>query len=232
MVFTTQTASSWRPDQNDCKMDQVARYKADIRRNRRMKAVAALCVLVMIASCRAENESNKAFSSVPPTSRVASGATSTPALKKFLTPGLPATDEDSVIDALFAGQSTVSRNGDTLANIGEGMLDDAYSASWYRQNAGQHVRIVHLLGRRPDGSRIWSTRARLSLPPMDSTQQFMFAGMCGRGGKGDPYILAIAVVNDDSVYRDIRHAWEFDPATETVREIPTAHVFCWNQGGD
>jgi hypothetical protein len=112
------------------------------------------------------------------------------------------------------------------------MLDNDYSADEYRKNLTRFVRIQRLLGHRPNGWPIMSTRARVALPVVDSLQQLMFAGMCGVDNKSDVYVLAIARVTDDSVYHDIRRAWRFDRASETVREIPTANVVCWDVGED
>jgi hypothetical protein len=141
--------------------------------------------------------------------------------------------EDSVLDALFPGQTMVTPSGDTLDSMAGGMLDKEYGASEYRKNASIYVRIVRSLGHRSDGRPNWSTRVRLLLPAMDSTQGLLFAGMCGINDKSDRYILAIPAPGPgDSVYRDIRHAWRFDRATESLRAIPTTNVVCWDAGED
>jgi hypothetical protein len=145
----------------------------------------------------------------------------------------PLAYEDSVLDALLPDRSAVTRSGDTLVYVGGGMLDENYGAAEYKKNGARYVRIAQLLGNKPDGWPIWSTRARTILPPMDSTQALLFGGMCGINDKSDPYVLAIpAPGRVDAVYRDIRHAWRFDRETETLREIPTANVVCWDVGED
>lgn len=123
-------------------------------------------------------------------------------------------------------------NGDTLTNLGGGMLDEDYGATEYQRNGLSFVRIAKSVGRREDGKPVWSTRARLKLPPRDPSQDFFFAGMCGTDNKPDRFILAIAVTEGDSVYRDIGHAWRFERTNETVRPIATTNVACWDIGAD
>jgi hypothetical protein len=138
--------------------------------------------------------------------------------------------EDSVLDALLPGRTAVTRFGDTLVHVGGGMLGEKYAASEYRRNGAAYVRIQRLLGNRSDGWPIWSTRTRIPLPPMDSSQYLLFAAPCGVAGKTDPNIIAIAAGRTDSVYGEIRHAWRFDQASESVRAIATHTVTCRNVG--
>lgn len=123
-------------------------------------------------------------------------------------------------------------NGDTITLLGGGMIDEDYGATEYRRNGSSFLRIEKSVGRKPDGKPIWSTRARLALPQTDSSQRLLFAGMCGTDNKSDRFVLAIAVTEGDSVYRDIRHAWRFERVNETLRQIATNNVACWDIGPD
>jgi hypothetical protein len=138
--------------------------------------------------------------------------------------------EDSVLDALLPGRTAVTRLGDTLVQVGGGMLGEEYAVSEYRKNGVTHVRIQRLLGNRPDGWPVWSTRTRIVLPAMDSTQYLLFAGPCGVAGTSDPNVIAIAAGKTDSVYREIRGAWRFEARSETLLPIATDSVTCQNPG--
>jgi hypothetical protein len=70
---------------------------------------------------------------------------------------------------------------------------------------------------------------------MESSHRLVTSPSCGIDEKRDPNVIAIVALNlntIDSVYRDIRHAWRFDRATETLAEIPTTGVICWNDFED
>jgi hypothetical protein len=192
-----------------------------------MVRVALIGVMTALVGCRGDapsrDSSTIATASAWDSSTVTTVSTTATGAMAF---------EDSVVDWLLPGRSAVTPSGDTLVSMGGGMLDDDYGADQYRKNATRYLRVQRVVGRTSDGKAIWSTRARVPLPAMDSTQWLMFAGMCGIDDKPDHYVFAVAVANDDSVYRDIRGAWRFDRATETLRAIPTANVLCWNQGGD
>jgi hypothetical protein len=138
--------------------------------------------------------------------------------------------EDSVLDALVPGRSAVTRFGDTLVHVGGGMMGDDYAASEYRKNGATYLRMQRLLGNRSDGWPIWSTRTRILLPAMDSTQHLLIAGQCGTADRIDSNLIAIAVGKTDSVYREIRHAWRFDRASETLRAVETRGLTCHNPG--
>jgi hypothetical protein len=138
--------------------------------------------------------------------------------------------EDSVLDALVPGRSAVTRFGDTLVHIGGGMIGEEYAASEYRKNGAPYVRMQRLLGNRPDGWPIWSTRSRILLPAMDSTQELLMSGQCGTARKSDSKIIAIAAGKTDSIYREIRHAWRFDSASQTLRARDTVGLTCLNLG--
>jgi hypothetical protein len=181
-----------------------------------MRQIAAIILTIALASCRdvRRKDSSTAVDS--------STALNPPSESVGAQPY-----EDSVLDALLPGRRVVTASGDTLLNMAGGMLDEEYGASEYRKNSAKYVRIERSLGRRPDGRPIWSTRARLLLPRMDSTQALLFAGMCGIDDKSDPFVLAIPAAGPgDSVYRNIRHAWRFDRATETLHVIPASNIFC------
>ena len=138
--------------------------------------------------------------------------------------------EDSVLDALVPGRTAITRFGDTLVHIGGGMIGGEYAASEYRRNGAPYVRMQRLLGNRPDGWPIWSTRSRIFLPAMDSTQELLMSGQCGTAGKRDSRIIAIAGGKTDSIYREIRHAWRFDSASQTLRAVETVGLTCFNLG--
>jgi hypothetical protein len=65
---------------------------------------------------------------------------------------------------------------------------------------------------------------------MDSTEA-LTEGFCEVSGKSDRFIVAIAGMVGDSADFQARHAWRFDLATETLREIPTAGIRCAHAGG-
>jgi len=187
-----------------------------------MNNVVAIGFMTMLAACSGER---------PPERSATTETTSIGT--KASTAGSIVTYEDSVLDSLFPGDSTITRTGDTLVELGGGMINDGYAVDQYRRNSTRYVKIERFVGYRPGGKKaIFSTLVRLPLPAMDSTQWLMFGGMCGVNDTSDVEVLAIAVANDDSVYRSISHAWRFDRATRTLREIPTTNVVCWNQGGD
>jgi hypothetical protein len=179
-----------------------------------MNILVSVCIGLVIVGCQRELQSSKASATagLPPDSAVS------------------VVYEDSLLDTLLPGRIAITRTGDTLLKVGGAVLDDDYAVDEYRKNLTRFVRIQRLLGHKPNGWPILSTRARLALPGVDSLLELMFAGMCGIDNKGDPYVLAIARATADSVYHEIRYAWRFDRASETVREIPTANVVCWNVG--
>lgn len=139
---------------------------------------------------------------------------------------------DSLQSSLFAGHTAVTPTGDTLREIGGGMVDTTYSAREFRNNEIGYLIVSQEHGHKPDGNPIWRVVTNVALPPMDSTQHLMFGGMCGINYKSDPYVFAVVGIGGDSVYRNIRRAWRFDRATETLRTIPTTKVVCWDPGDD
>ena len=188
-----------------------------------MKGCVVIGLMVIVVACsrehRPERSSGVDTDSTAGTSSIAAGST--------------VAYEDSLLDSLFPGDSTLTRAGDMLVELGGGSITDGYFVTQYRKNSTRYVKIERLVGYRPGGKRaIFSTLLKLPLPPMDSTQWLMFGGMCGVNDTSDLNILAIAVANDDTVYRNISHAWRFDRAKATLSAIPTANVVCWNQGGE
>lgn len=138
--------------------------------------------------------------------------------------------EDSVLGALPAGASTiVAPNGDTLTTFGGRMMEAEgardYGIALYAKNRVRYLRIDRMIGRKPDGKPIWSTRARLRLPPMDSTEEIVMEGLCSINDKGDPFIFGIAGF-DTYVPSPARRAWRFDLPSATLHEISTAGVTC------
>ena len=188
-----------------------------------MKSVVGIGLMVFVAACdrehRPERSSAVETTSIVGTSSIAAGSTGA--------------YEDSLMDALFPGDTALTRGGDTLVELGGGSINDGYYVGQYRKNSTRYAKIERFVGYRPDGKRaILLTLLRFPLPVMDSTQWLMYGGMCGVNDTSDVNVLAIAVNNDDSVYRNISHAWRFDRAKVTLSEIPTANVVCWNQGGE
>lgn len=110
------------------------------------------------------------------------------------------------------------------------MLGEEYGASEYRKNGVTYLRIQRLLSNRPDGWPVWSTRARIALPPIDSGEHLLFAGLCGVADKSDPYLIAIAAGKSDTTYREVRRAWRFERQSEVLGEVPTDNVVCRNLG--
>jgi len=111
------------------------------------------------------------------------------------------------------------------------MLGEEYAASEYRKNGVTYLRIQRLLGSRPDGSPVWSTRTRIALPQINSSEYLLFAGPCGIAEDvSDPYLIAIAAGKSDTTYREVRRAWRFEGQGEVLREVPTDNVVCRNLG--
>jgi len=141
--------------------------------------------------------------------------------------------EDSILDVTDFGKGVLP-NGDTIKSYLDGEMMDGgsskvYGYDHYRKNSTQYLRIVKIVGRKPNGDPISRTALRLRLPPADSAGR-VTEGLCLVNGKPDRSILAIV----DSVgeswgtsdHFPARHAWRFDQANETLREIPAAGVRC------
>lgn len=136
--------------------------------------------------------------------------------------------EDSIL-AKAIRENVVAPNGDTIRYLGGWMMEagtsKVYGIDRYIKNSTLYIRIQRVVGRKPDGNAIWLTRARLRLPPMDSTDAVTEA-FCKLKGKPDSSIIAVTSTAGDSVEYHARNAWRFDRATETLREIPAAGVTC------
>jgi len=146
--------------------------------------------------------------------------------------------QDSILDRLGPGGTpAVLANGDTVINYGGGILSltgaQNYAVDHYRIGATHYVRIQRAIGRKANGKPIWLTRARLRLPPMDSTETIVLTeGMCAVNGKNDPSVFGITGTVGDSVRWHAHHAWRFDLAAESLQEIPTAGVTCEHADGE
>ena len=140
--------------------------------------------------------------------------------------------EDSILDLTDFGKGLLP-NGDTVkSNFDSEMMDGGSSKVFfydhYRRNSTQYLRIAKI-GHKPNGDPISRTTLRLRLPPSDSAGR-VTEGLCLVNGKPDRSILAIV----DSVgeswqssdHFPARHAWRFDQANETLREIPATGVRC------
>ena len=137
--------------------------------------------------------------------------------------------EDSVLDTLRA-PSVVTPDGDTLTPLGGIMMEAEgakdYGIDEYTKNGIHFLRITRTIGRNPNGYPIFSTRARLRLPRMDSTEELVREGLCLVNGKEDRLVIGIAGIVGDSVEYQARHAWRFNLSNEKLQEIPTAGVTC------
>jgi hypothetical protein len=148
-----------------------------------------------------------------------------------------ATYEDSILGQLsFGHPRTVTPNGDTLESLGSGFLQDPaakdYGFRYYSRNGVRYLRIARMSGRSARGMLIWSTRSRLRLPPMDSTEHLVLEGYCLINGKDAPLVVAITGTAGDSVYWQARHAWSLDTTAGTLRDIPTTGVTCSHVSGE
>jgi hypothetical protein len=145
--------------------------------------------------------------------------------------------DDSVLATLrVGGPSAITANGDTLTTFGGGLMDvdglRDFGSEHYARNGIQFVRITQTVGRQPDGNPVWAVRARLRLPPMDSTQALALNGLCGNNGKLDPLILAITGSAVDSVWFQATHAWRFELPGQMLHEIPATGVTCAHLSGE
>jgi hypothetical protein len=120
---------------------------------------------------------------------------------------------------------------DTIIIMGAGMLSDNYHVLAYQRNQARYLRVSRLEGFNHNGGEGARVLLRAPFPAMESSHRLMTSPSCGIDDKRDPNVIAIVALNlntIDSVYRDIRRAWRFDRTTETLAEIPTRGVVCWN----
>jgi len=127
-------------------------------------------------------------------------------------------------------------NGDTLKSIAGMVMDEKqapnYGIEHYTRNSVHYVRVAETVGRTPDRKPINSTRARLRLPAIDSTEDVVIWGLCSVNGTNDPFVIGIMRPTGDSVEWQASHAWRFDLTGRTIREIPALGVKCGTIGGD
>ena len=145
--------------------------------------------------------------------------------------------EDSILsDPPASDVPAVLPNGDTLIIIAGSMMwapgAKDFGTDHYVRGGTHYLRITKTVGTQPNGRPIFSTRARLRLPPVDSSEGVVIQGLCLLNGKEDPFVLGIAGTVGDSVQWQARHAWRFDLATETLHEIPTTGVRCAHVVGE
>jgi hypothetical protein len=184
-------------------------------------------LVVVLASCQVER--GKATAAIDSTAAATDTlAPSTPSV----TTAAPV-DEDSILDGMLPARITVTPAGDTLQDLGGGMIDEKYGVSYFTKNGVAYFRVQQLTGHMANGHAIWRTITRVSASKLEKDEDLMFAGLCGTTAGSDPAIIAIPRINQqDTAFTQIRRAWKFDVATETVREIPTSNIRCWSQGDD
>ena len=145
--------------------------------------------------------------------------------------------DDSVVGAAgIMGPGKITPNGDTLKSYGGLMMDIEgardYGIRHYSRNGIQYLRIAQVASREPNGTVVWTVRARLRLPPMDSTETLVLEGLCRVNDKDDPFVLGVVRTHGDSSNFRATHAWRFDLASKTLREIPTSGVTCAPVSGE
>ena len=179
-----------------------------------MKYLPGLLLLGVAASCRPESTPEQSRVAAQPTNAVNNAAR-----------------DDSLLAGLSTGQLTVTTGSDTISIMGGGMLSDNYRVLAYQRNQARYLRVTTLRGGSPNSENATRVPLRVPFPAMESSHRLLTSPSCGIDDKRDPNVIAIVALNlntIDSVYRDIRHAWRFDRATETLAEIPTRGVVCWN----
>ena len=98
----------------------------------------------------------------------------------------------------------------------------------YLMNGVRYAAIEQEIGKEANGQPLMGEVSRVKLPAMDTTENLMFAGLCGIDYKSDPYILAVVGIGGGSVYRNISKAWRFERASRSFREIPPTNVVCFD----
>jgi hypothetical protein len=143
--------------------------------------------------------------------------------------------EDSLLDLLPPGKTALTPHGDTLSKIGGAVVHGGPNKNYlfdeYWKNGTRYLRVQRAVGQRPDGSPELSTRSRLALPTMGPAETLKFPGSCRTNGQPAPGVLAIVTANGEPVLKDVRHAWIFDLASETLRGIGTTGVSCVDAAG-
>ena len=184
-------------------------------------------LLLVLSGCQVEREK--------PTTAIDSTVTAADTLvgPTPSTTAAVAVNEDSILDGMLPARITVTPAGDTLQDLGGGMIDEKYGVSYYTKNGVSYFRVQQLSGHLANGRAIWRMITRVNASKLEKGEDLMFGGLCGTTSGSDPTIVAIPRVNhQDTAFTQIRRAWKFDIATETIKEIPTSDVRCWSQGDD
>jgi hypothetical protein len=148
------------------------------------------------------------------------------------TPGrLIRTGTTSVLPRNPKGNTSLTPLSDSITQIASGRIDDSYQVIDYVRKGVEYASIVREIGTKPSGQPLMGIVNTVLLPPMDSTEHLRFSGLCGRGYNSDDHVLAVVGIGGDSVWRNTKKAWRFDPDLGTLREIPTKGVVCYNKAG-
>jgi len=146
------------------------------------------------------------------------------------TPGrLTRTGTTSIVPGNPEGNTLLTPLSDSITKIGSGKIDDTYKVFDYLRNGVEYASIVREIGKKPGGQPLMGIVNTVALPPMDSTGHLRFSGICGRGYNSDDNVLAVVGIGGDSVWRNAKKAWRFDPDFGTLREIPAKGVVCYNK---
>jgi hypothetical protein len=138
------------------------------------------------------------------------------------------TDKDSLSIAMPPVQLSPSPEGDSVTEIGGAIMPAPYWVHEYKMNGVRYAAIEQEIGKKANGQPLMGEVSRVTLPAMDSTENVMFAGLCGIDYNSDPYVVAVVGIGGDSVNRNIRKAWRFERASRSLREIPTTNVVCFD----
>jgi hypothetical protein len=138
--------------------------------------------------------------------------------------------DDSVLATAHRGQVTVTPSGDTVQMLGGTTFDVDGTMDWgaehYRKNSIQYLRITFQTGYKPDGRAIKTTKARVRLPTMTSSQELILEGLCRVDQIRDPLIVAIATVPEGETYGPASSAWRYNRSTERMTQISPSNVTC------
>lgn len=138
--------------------------------------------------------------------------------------------DDSVLASARGDQAIVTSSGDTIQYIGGTTFDvdgtDKWGAEHYRKNSVQYLIITFQTGYKPGGRAIKTTKARVRLPTMTSSQELILEGLCRVDQIRDPLIIAIATVPEGETYGPASSAWRFNRGTERLTQISPSNVTC------
>ena len=188
-----------------------------------------ICLLILAGACTADRPADQQDTAAKVVTAVAdSTARGAPEV-----PTTGATVEDSILDGMLPGRFATTPAGDTLQDLGGGMIDEHYSISVYKKNGDDYFRLQYSTGHMADGRAIWRFITRVAVGRLVLPDQLMFAGQCGTAAGTDNDIIAVArFVQEEEIFKTIRRAWRVDRKAESVTEIPTAGIQCTNPGGD